>query len=189
MLMRTATLLVLTAALVMAGGAIRADAQSARAELKDAKGGEVGTVMFTESDSGVRIEIDITRLAPGTHAFHLHEKGACDAPDFKSAGGHYNPTGKKHGFLHPEGPHAGDLPNITVGADSTLKMTMTTKLVTLEKGAKTSLLLEGGTAVVIHQGADDYLSQPAGAGGPRIACGVIAEVKAPGGDKKSKSGK
>ena len=165
------------------------EAQSARAVLKDAQGDTAGTVMFTEIDSGVRIEVDITRLAPGTHALHIHEKGVCEAPGFKSAGGHFNPTGKQHGFLHPQGPHAGDLPNITVDPDSTLQMTLTTKLVTLEKGAETSLLREGGTAVLIHQGADDYISQPAGAAGPRIACGIIAEVKAPGGGTKQKSGK
>src|SRR5699024_11375760 len=88
--------------------------------------------------------------------FHIHEKGVCDPPDFESAGEHFNPTNAKHGFDHPKGPHAGDLPNLKVEKDGTAKATYVAEMVTLEKDKKNSLIGDDGTSLVIHADADDY---------------------------------
>jgi Cu-Zn family superoxide dismutase len=120
----------------------------------------------------VRIDLDVAQLPPGTHGVHVHTVGKCEGPDFKSAGGHFNPTGKKHGKDNPDGPHAGDLLNFEVGADGRATTSVTDANVTLGPGAN-SLFQPGGTAVVIHQGPDDYKTDPAGNSGARIACGVV----------------
>ena len=109
---------------------------------------------------------------------HIHEKAACRAPDFKSAGGHFNPSGAQHGFLNRRGPHAGDLPNIQVNADGTCRAEYVTNRISLKERGHNSLFRKGGTAVVIHRDADDYITDPAGQGGPRIACGII-KLRAP----------
>jgi Cu-Zn family superoxide dismutase len=160
-------------------------AQQARAFLINPEADTVGLVRFSQTDSGVTIALDIRALPPGEHALHIHEAGTCTSPDFTSAGGHYNPTNAQHGFLSPKGPHAGDLPNFFVGPGGTTRYRITTQLVTLEKGKKTTLFPKGGTAVVIHQMPDDYRTDPAGGGGPRIACGAIEET---GAEKKPKKG-
>jgi Cu-Zn family superoxide dismutase len=149
----------------------------AEAELKDPGGKIVGMVWFEQAGPMVKVRIKSDSLPPGEHSMHLHEKAACDGPDFESAGAHFNPTGRKHGFLNPGGPHAGDLPNIVVDKNGKAEKEMMTGLVTLDKGAVNSLLKPGGTSVVIHQNPDDYISDPAGGGGTRIACGVITETK------------
>lgn len=136
---------------------------------------KVGTTTIRPVYTGVKITLEATDLPPGMHGFHIHENGICEAPDFKSAGGHFNPTGGKHGFEHPEGPHAGDLQNIKVDQDGTVFADAAAEMVTLEKGKNNSLLKEGGTALMIHSGADDYKSQPSDDAGERLACGVISE--------------
>lgn len=136
---------------------------------------EVGTAVIRPVYTGVKITLEASDLPGGEHGFHIHENGICEAPDFESAGSHFNPTDSKHGFEHPEGPHAGDLPNINVDKDGNVFKDALAKMVTLEKGQENSLLKEGGTALVIHSGADDYKSQPSGDAGERIACGVISE--------------
>ncbi|MFC4023445.1 superoxide dismutase family protein [Oceanobacillus longus] len=143
--------------------------------LKNAEDVVVGTATLTEDDSGVSIHLEGENLPPGTHGFHIHEAGVCEPPDFESAGGHYNPTDAKHGFEHPEGPHAGDLENIVVSDDGTVNVEVIADMVTLEQGAENTLYTEDGTALIIHSGADDYISQPSGDAGDRIACGVIGE--------------
>ncbi len=145
----------------------------ATARLKDPQGNEVGVVRFTQGEKGVVVSARIQGLAPGEHAFHIHEKAECEMPDFKTAGGHFHPTGAKHGFLNSRGPHAGDLPNIVVGQDSAATIELTTDRITLSEEADNSLLRGEGTAVVIHQDPDDYITDPAGSGGERIACGEI----------------
>lgn len=143
-------------------------------DLKNSDGEVVANVSLVESESGgVNISIKGENLPPGGHGFHIHENGSCIAPTFESAGAHFNPTGKKHGFENPEGPHAGDLKNINVGENGKLSIEALADMVTLEKGKKNSLLKEGGTSLVIHSDPDDYVSQPAGNAGDRIACGVI----------------
>jgi Cu-Zn family superoxide dismutase len=123
----------------------------------------------------VEITVEAEELPSGIHGFHIHETGKCQSPDFQSAGGHFNPEGKKHGRNHPEGEHAGDLQNIVVDSAGKVKNTQVVKQVTLKKDETNSLLKETGTALVIHEFADDYRSDPAGKSGKRIACGVIEE--------------
>ncbi|GFO80459.1 MAG: superoxide dismutase [Cu-Zn] 1 [Methyloceanibacter sp.] len=143
---------------------------TATAALKSADGKDVGTVTLTAVPTGVLLDVNVTNLPAGTHAFHIHETGLCEGPDFKSAGGHYNPEEDKHGLMNPAGPHAGDMPNIHVPANGQLRIEVLNQMVNLD-----SLLDEEGTAIVIHEGPDDYKSDPAGDAGPRLACGVIAK--------------
>ncbi|PAV31487.1 superoxide dismutase [Virgibacillus profundi] len=143
--------------------------------LNDAEGNVVAIATLMKGDTGVDITLEGTDLPAGTHGFHIHETGNCEVPDFKSAGGHFNPTDANHGFDDPEGPHAGDLPNIDVAEDGTANVDVTAEMVTLEKDQDNSLYKEGGTALMIHSKADDNKSQPSGDAGDRIACGVIGE--------------
>jgi|SRR5450755_1008942 Cu-Zn family superoxide dismutase len=148
-------------------------------ELKDAQGKSVGTaVLWSKSgkgaSSGVFINATLHDLPPGVHAFHFHSKAQCDAPDFKSAGPHFNPDGKKHGLENPEGHHAGDMNNFTVNAKGRAKFKTMDKDVTLGDDSH-SLFSNGGTALMIHAKADDMKSDPAGNAGDRIACGVITK--------------
>lgn len=144
-----------------------------KATMVDSKGQKVGEATLTETSQGVKIVMTIENLPPGVHAFHIHAKGTCTAPDFMSAGDHFNPFGKPHGLKNPAGPHAGDLPDITVGPDGKAKVEVVANLVTLKPGEKNSLFQPGGTSLVIHTGPDDNMSDPAGNAGSRIACGVI----------------
>jgi superoxide dismutase, Cu-Zn family len=162
------TLAVLVASLPLLAFA----APSATATLKDAQGKTVGTATLTPAPGGVKVAVSVSGVEPGQHGFHVHAVGKCEAPDFKSAGGHFNPGAKEHGLENPKGSHAGDMPNLTVGADGTGKAEYLAHGASLEAGAG-SLLAKDGTAVVLHGAADDMKSDPAGNAGPRIACGVV----------------
>jgi Cu-Zn family superoxide dismutase len=146
---------------------------TATAVLKDASGKEVGKAVLTETPSGVLIRLDLTGIPPGDNAFHLHAVGKCEPPDFKSAGGHFNPDETKHGLMNAEGPHAGDMPNLHVPESGKLVVEVLDDLVTLDVAH--ALLDADGSALVIHAGADDYQTDPAGNAGDRIACGVVTQ--------------
>jgi Cu-Zn family superoxide dismutase len=170
--MRSKTILGAAAGVAMAlaaGSALAAE--TATATLHDLEMNEVGTVDLKETPNGVLMTVELDGLPEGTHAFHIHETGKCEPP-FKSAGGHFNPTGAHHGILSAKGKHAGDLPNIHVTGGS-LTLEVLAAEVTLAEGKDNSLFDDDGSAIVIHEGADDYISNPAGDAGSRIACGVI----------------
>ena len=152
----------------------RNPATTAKADLADSQGKKVGTAELTQTPDGVKIALTVSGLAPGQHAFHIHAAGKCEGPDFKSAGGHFNPYNKKHGLKNPNGPHAGDMENIEVGADGTGTAEIVNKQVTLADGPN-SLFHDGGTAIVIHASPDDNVTDPAGNAGARIACGLITK--------------
>jgi Cu-Zn family superoxide dismutase len=144
----------------------------ATATLEDATGRHVGQAEFRETPNGVLIEVTGLTAPPGTHAIHIHETGRCDAPSFESAGGHFNPEKSKHGYSNAAGPHAGDLPNVHIPDTGKLNLEQIAAEVTLAAGAA-SLFDADGSALVVHAGADDYASDPAGDAGGRYACGVI----------------
>ena len=152
-----------------------AAAQTATAHLQSADGDEVGVVGFVPlASGGVHITVAAAGLPPGIRGIHIHAVGDCDPADgYESAGGHFNPSDAAHGWDAPDGPHAGDLPNLHVHEDGTVAVEFFSHLLSLEDGAESSLLAGDGTAVVIHAHADDYRSDPAGEAGERIACGVI----------------
>ena len=148
-------------------------AAKTKVELKDAQGKDVGSVVIWDQGSGVALQLNLHDLPPGEHGIHFHQVPKCEAPDFKSAGGHFNPENKKHGFDTPEGHHAGDIKNFTVGADGKANAKLENADVTLKEGPHS--LLTGGAAVVVHAKADDYKTDPSGNSGDRIACGVITK--------------
>ena len=152
----------------------RAVGTAATAELRNAEGHVLGTASFTQISAGVRILVEMRGMPPGAKAVHIHEVGRCEGPAFASAGSHFNPEKRQHGLLNPQGPHAGDLPNITIDADGSGRLETTTDRVTLG-GGPTSLFDGDGLALVVHGSPDDFKTDPTGNSGARIACGVIVK--------------
>ncbi|MFZ2235151.1 MAG: superoxide dismutase family protein [Dokdonella sp.] len=132
-----------------------------------------GDLTLTAEAGGVHISGTINGLTPGTqHGFHIHETGDCSAADFKSAGGHFNPSNMQHGNPSSDMHHAGDMMNLAVNDSGSATLDVTVPGVTLGDGGTDDVM---SRAIVIHAGPDDYTSQPAGDSGSRIACGVIAK--------------
>jgi len=154
------------AAAASAGGA----AASAKLEPRSGNTTLAGQAQFSQTADGVKLVLRVEGAPPGEHGAHIHEKGDCSDPEAKSAGGHWNPAGHKHGAPPPSAVHLGDLGNIHVGADGTGELTLSSAEWKLGGGSAEDLI---GKAVVIHGGPDDLVSDPAGNSGPRIGCAVI----------------
>jgi Cu-Zn family superoxide dismutase len=142
----------------------------ARAALVGADQTEYGEVIAAQGDNGLIVNIKAQGMSPGPHGVHIHETGKCEGPDFKSAGGHWNPAVKQHGFDNPQGAHAGDFFNLDIGADGTGALEATISGATLSDGDK-ALLDADGAAFVVHEGPDDLKTDPSGESGGRLACG------------------
>jgi superoxide dismutase, Cu-Zn family len=151
------------------------DVEPLRFEVFDRAQQRVAMVALTEESHGVTVHVRGENLLPaGPRGIHFHETGRCDGPDFQSAGGHFAPEGRQHGLENPQGPHAGDLPNLPVADNGTVDTTFVTTLVTLRPGQPNSLLDGNGTALVIHAQRDDQRTDPSGDSGDRVACGVVS---------------
>jgi superoxide dismutase, Cu-Zn family len=177
-----AALLALTAAVLMLlvtpPAAARPPAPFAWAQIIDTAGEPVGAATFIQKRGTVRISAWAVGLTPGKHGIHIHSVGQCDPPDFLTAGAHFNPYTKEHGLKNPQGPHAGDLPNLVARADGVGFLRAQTGRVSLRPGVDNSLFdLPDGSALVIHADPDDQETDPTGASGARIACGVIRSVQ------------
>lgn len=157
-----------TIAAVAALGPGTAAAADAMARLHDVAGRHVGQVLLTATPNGTLLQVTLRDIPAGAHAFHVHATGAC-IPPFTSAGGHFAPAGRGHGLMDADGMHAGDMPNLHLLASGRLEQEVLNPAVALD-GA---LFDADGAAIVIHAGADDHVTNPAGAAGARIACGVI----------------
>lgn len=155
-------------------------APQATAQLVNLKNQEIGVATLTQTPAGVKIALNARNLpANSSLAFHVHQTGACNASKkFTTAGNHFNPTGKAHGHQAKGGSHAGDMPNQQTAPDGTLVTTVLNTGITLDDNPATGVMKTGGTALILHAKPDDYKSQPAGAAGDRIACGVIKSVTA-----------
>ena len=140
--------------------------------LVDAAGQSIGTVVASQTSGGVTLAIRASGLPHGLHGVHVHAVGRCDAPKFESAGGHWNPANRKHGLNNPEGPHAGDMPNVTVSSSGVVNETLV-----LAHASLAELADADGSALVIHATADDYMTDPSGNSGARIACAVLAPAR------------
>jgi Cu-Zn family superoxide dismutase len=144
---------------------------TARAELRDAEGRALGVMTLSQTPLGVLISGDLTGVPGGVHGLHFHDIGRCDPP-FTSAGGHFNPTQRAHGFRNRAGYHAGDLTAFSAPSSGSVRVDQFTRDVTLGTGP-TSLLDADGSSLVVHASPDDYATDPSGNSGARIACGVI----------------
>ncbi|MFD1736462.1 superoxide dismutase family protein [Bacillus salitolerans] len=160
-------------ALMMVSGCAEVRPTKIIVDLKNDVGDSLGTAQLEERADGLMVTVDLKGLEPGAHGFHFHETGKCEGPDFLSAGDHFNPEDKSHGLLNPEGAHAGDLPNLIVEGDGTVQAEVMASGVTFKEG-KNTLYQKEGTALIIHEKADDGMNDPAGNAGKRVACGVIS---------------
>ena len=147
-----------------------------KVNLANGQGQPMGTAVLKQKKNAVLLKLSLTDAPAGEHGVHIHQNAVCEAPDFKSAGGHFNPDAKQHGFQNPMGHHLGDTPgNISVGEDHKGSAAWTLTGVTLQPGTPNSLLSNNGTAIIVHEKADDMKTDPSGGSGSRIGCGVIKQ--------------
>jgi len=172
--MRLATFGLAMVALAVPSGAAKKD-KGLVIPLKTSSGEDAGTATFTETTKGkLSIKLALKNLPEGDHAVHIHQTPLCEPPDFKTAGGHFNPDKKQHGTLNPLGHHNGDLPqNISVGVEHTANVTWTVDYLSIGTGAANDITANGGSSIMVHEKADDMKTDPTGNAGNRIACGVI----------------
>ncbi len=149
-----------------------AAAETLSADLRDPDGATLARATLSQAGDAVQVRLEAAGLPAGTYGAHVHMTGRCDAPDFDSAGGHWNPTEHQHGRDNPEGAHLGDLPNLIVAADGSGAITFDIAGATL-RGGDNAVLDEDGAAVIVHADPDDYRTDPSGNSGARIACGVV----------------
>jgi Cu-Zn family superoxide dismutase len=180
--MRLHNTIAITAGLLISTAFSAAAQKMVKVEIHDAQGNSVGAATLSPAPQGVKINLDLKNFPPGEHGIHVHSVAKCEGPAFTTAGGHLNPDMKHHGLMNPDGPHAGDMPNFTVGADGTAKTSVVAPGVTMGDDAH-SIFTGGGTALVIHAMADDMKSDPAGNSGARITGGaqdhVTCEAQSP----------
>jgi Cu-Zn family superoxide dismutase len=171
-----AVAVLMTAAAVSAGAA---KVKPVVVAMHTADGKDAGTITLRPAKHDtVNVKVDVKNLPPSEHGIHIHQNPKCDPPDFKTAGPHFNPGSKQHGVRNPSGPHAGDMPfNLTVGPDGTDKTEFSTKGISLDPKAMNSVFTNDGTSIIIHEKADDMMTDPSGNSGARIACGVISTPK------------
>src|SRR5580698_5242978 len=147
-----------------------------KVKLTNSEGKSAGMVIFKPVKQGVKMTVKLENIPFGEHGVHIHQNAVCDAPDFKAAGGHFNPSGKHHGFQNPDGHHNGDLPgNVSVGENHKGQASFVLTDVSMDPNLPNSIFANGGTSVVVHEHADDEKTDPAGNAGNRIACGVVKE--------------
>ena len=161
-------------AAILFAGCAKENPKEIEVKLYNASGDQVGTAKVAQQSSGVKISIKAEGLTPGVHGVHIHEVGQCQAPDFISAGDHFNPNKKKHGLLHPKGFENGDLPNVIADGEGKIKADIMAPQVALKEG-KTTMNRKDGASLIITENADDGMTQPAGNSGKRIVCGVIVK--------------
>jgi len=145
----------------------------AMATVRDVAGRELGTLTLTDSSGAIVVAGRLVGLAPGEHGLHIHTTGRCDPPTFASAGSHWNPTSRQHGTQNPQGPHLGDLPNVSAGSDSTATVQGAVTTSGSLRSGPNMLLDSDAAAVIIHAGPDDYRTDPSGGSGDPVACGVV----------------
>ncbi|HEY0304418.1 MAG TPA: superoxide dismutase family protein [Longimicrobiales bacterium] len=144
----------------------QSETPGARARFIDSNGQPAGEVSLFSTSAGVRVTGELPNLPSGAHGFHFHAVGNCQTPGFESAGAHFNPTNKQHGLQNPNGPHQGDMPNVS-----------TSRVNLVVAGMQLNALLDSdGAAIVLHANPDDLRTDPSGNSGARIRCGVVERL-------------